>query len=110
MPRVEVLFQIKEAEAQVRKMKKEAEEEKVREIYRAKQDASEIIEKGEKEIEKEASKKIDAVKEAVGKERKMILDKEQVETEKMKQNASKKIDSAVHYLVTQFEVEVLRQK
>ncbi|MEM2899864.1 MAG: V-type ATP synthase subunit H [Thermoplasmata archaeon] len=110
MPRAEVLFQIKDAEAQVRKMKKEAEEEKVREIYRAKQEASEILENGEKEIEKEASKKIEAVREEVGKERKMILEKEIFETEKLKQNASKKIDSAVHYLLTQFEVEVLRQK
>ncbi len=89
-------------------MKKDAEAQRTSLAFRAKQDASEIIEKGEKSIEDEARKKLDAVKEAIGKERKAIIEKEQAETEKIKQNALKKMDSAVHYLITQFEVELLK--
>ncbi len=103
MGRTETLQQIKEAEARVLAMKREAEAEKERILRESRRGELELQEGLRKEGEERYSKLIAEAKQVVTGEREAILEKGRRDAKKVKDEGMKNFEKAVERLVGKFK-------
>jgi len=109
MGRVETLQRVKEAEAKVQEMKRQAEAERDRILKEARRAELELQDQLRREGEERYSKIVTEAKQAAAIEREAVLDQGRRDGAKVKEESTKNFEKAVAKLVERFQGAVNAQ-